>query len=109
MGSLFGVSQVDIIATATAQVSPANAMKCVKPFTIPDRWAENGSINNWNPDSTFDPPADTYVGPNDPANYTGYDAKRDVGMEITLKANNETKITASFYNPWDLPGSVGAS
>jgi hypothetical protein len=25
-----------------------------------------------------------------------------------LKASNDTKITSSFYNPWDLPGSVGA-
>src|SRR5881392_1586300 len=43
IGSLFGVQQVDIDATATAEVSPANAMKCVKPFTIPDRWREGGT------------------------------------------------------------------
>src|SRR4029453_10656032 len=34
----FGVSNVGIGATATAEVSPANAMTCVKPFTIPDKW-----------------------------------------------------------------------
>ena len=42
-------------------------------------------------------------------NYTGYNAVRDKGLEIVLKANNSSKVTASFYNPWDLPGSVGGS
>ena len=37
----FGTATADIGATATAEVSPANAMTCVKPFTVPDRWTEN--------------------------------------------------------------------
>ena len=37
---LFGTSAVDIRATATAEAAPANAMTCVKPFTIPDKWIE---------------------------------------------------------------------
>ena len=41
IGPVFGVPTVDISATATAEASPANAMTCVKPFTIPDRWTEN--------------------------------------------------------------------
>jgi Putative Flp pilus-assembly TadE/G-like len=110
MGSLFGVQNADIVATATAEASPANAMKCVMPFTIPDRWFENGDVNHPSmPDDTFDP-GDVYNGPNGPGTpYSGYNAMRDKGMLITLKASNDTKITASFYNPWDLPGSVGAS
>ena len=38
IGPLFGVPTVDIVAAATAQAAPANAMTCVKPFIIPDRW-----------------------------------------------------------------------
>jgi len=123
MGRFFGVPQVDVTATATAEASPANAETCVKPFTIPDRWIENSDSSGkadgpWTPDSTFDlydnkgkPLAnpDVYIGPSDAANYTGYNADRDKGMEITLKANNSTNITSSFYNPYDLPGSVGGS
>ena len=109
MGSLFGVQNADIVATATAEASPANAMKCVMPFTIPDRWLENGNPNTRSmPGDTFDP-GDVYIGPNGPGTYSGYNAMRDKGMLITLKATNETKITSSWYNPWDLPGSVGAS
>src|SRR3982751_1898254 len=36
----FGIKTVNIAATATAEASPANAMTCVLPFTIPDRWIE---------------------------------------------------------------------
>jgi putative Flp pilus-assembly TadE/G-like protein len=114
MGFFFGVSFVDISATATAEASPANAETCVKPFTIPDRWTEN-QTGPWDPDDTFDiydrhgnPLADpdVYI-PADQPGYTGYDGVRDRGLEIVLKADNATNITASFYNPWDLPGSTG--
>ena len=40
MGGFFGIPAVNIVATATAEASPANAATCVKPFTIPDRWTE---------------------------------------------------------------------
>jgi hypothetical protein len=117
MGSIFGVRTVNITATATAEAAPTNAETCVKPFTIPDRWTENQD-GPWDPSDTFDlydkkgkPLAnpDVYIGPSDPTTYTGYNADRDRGLEIVLKADNATKVTASFYNPWDLPGSVGAS
>lgn len=118
IGPLFGVPTVDIGASATAEASQANAETCVKPFTIPDRWIEKQDPGGWSPDtSTFDiydnkgkPLAnpDVYIGPEDPANYTGYNPERDKGTLVRLKASNDTKITASFYNPWDLPGSVGA-
>jgi Flp pilus assembly protein TadG len=108
IGPLFGVPTVSIGASATAEASQANAETCVKPFTIPDRWVEKQDPGGWTPDSSFDP-GDVYVGPGDPANYTGYNPVRDTGIEVRLKASNNTKLTASFYNPWDLPGSVGAS
>jgi Flp pilus assembly protein TadG len=118
MGQLFGVSQVDVLATATAEASPANAEKCVKPFTIPDKWIEKQDPGGWTVNSTFDmydnkgnllANPDIYIGPNDPTNYTGYNAVRDRGLELTLKANNSTNITSSFYNPYDITGSVGAN
>src|SRR5581483_2476722 len=54
MGQLFGVARVDVLATATAEASPANAETCVKPFTIPDKWIEKQDPGGWAPDSTFD-------------------------------------------------------
>ncbi len=45
-GKIFGVDSVNIAATATAEASRANAMTCVKPFMIPDKWQEaSGTFN----------------------------------------------------------------
>src|SRR5262249_36795542 len=59
---------------------------------------------------TFDnyvPNPDIYIPPGQP-NATGYSPVTDRGMELVLKTNNQNKIAPSLYNPWDLPGSVGA-
>src|SRR6476660_3089362 len=111
MGTFFGLRNVDVAAIATAEVSPANAETCVMPFTIPDRWIEK-QTGPWDPMDSYDP-GDVYVPlrpyPDPNTNDTGYNPVRDKGLEVTLKASNETKVTASWYNPWDLPGSTGAS
>jgi Flp pilus assembly protein TadG len=112
----FGTKTVNINATATAEASPANAMTCVKPFTIPDRWIEK-QTPPWDPDDTFDlydkkgkplPNPDVYISSTQ-TGYTGYNASRDKGMRITLKSDNSGKIAPSFYFPWAIPGSTGGS
>jgi Flp pilus assembly protein TadG len=116
IAQIFGMKTVGVNATATAEASPANAMTCVKPFTIPDRWVER-QTPPWDPDDSFDltdskgkPLAnpDIYI-PSDSPDYTGYNAERDKGMLVTLKASNDTKIAPSFYFPWAIPGSVGGN
>lgn len=113
IASYFGVQTTDIGAVAMAEASPANAMTCVKPFTIPDRWIEMPSGRRSNGEDSFDyvdnkgrsvPNPDVYNGDVDSPDYTGYSAERDKGMLITLKANNDTKIAPSFYYPWDMEG-----
>jgi hypothetical protein len=116
IGSIFGVDSVDIVATATAEVSPANAITCVKPFTIPDRWVEN-SAGPWTPDSTFDrydsqgnliPSADVYIPPGQPG-YAGYDAARDKGTPLMIRAGTGNNIEPTFYWSWKMPGlDIGA-
>jgi hypothetical protein len=116
MGQVFGVQTVDISATATAEAAAANAEMCLMPWTIPDKWIDRQSPP-WDPSDTFtlydnsgNPLAnpDVYI-PADQPGYTGYNAVQDRGLELVLKANNTTKVSSSFYNPWDLPGSVGAN
>ena len=99
----FNIASADISATATAEASPADAMTCVKPFTIPDRWLEMpGSRGSTNEDA-FTMGTDVYRDPYS-TNPTGYDAERDKGMLLQLKANNDSKIAPSFYYPWDMVG-----
>lgn len=52
-GTLFGVTEQGVKATATAEVLWGGAADCVKPFAIPDKWRE------FNP--TMVPPADFWT------------------------------------------------
>ena len=54
IAAIFGMPTAGVGATATAEVSPADAMTCVKPFTIPDKWKEVGA------DAPFDPTTSEY-------------------------------------------------
>ena len=113
---IFGVDTVNIGAEATAEVSPANAMTCVKPFTIPDKWIER-QTPPWDPTDTFnlydnkgkplaDP--DVYIPLGQPG-YTGYNANTDRGALVTLKAGQGSQITPSFYFPYSIGGVSGAN
>jgi Flp pilus assembly protein TadG len=116
IGTMFGVNNVDIAATATAEASPSNAMTCVKPFTIPDRWVERGDPS-WTPDSEFQrydkkgnllPNPDEYIPPGQ-AGYRGYDSTLDKGLELMIRAGTGNNVSPSFYFSWAMPGGTGAS
>jgi hypothetical protein len=116
IGPVFGVPTVDIAATATAEAAPANAMTCVKPFTIPDRWTENTNPP-WTTDSKFErydnkknliPNADYYAEPGD-ANYKGYDSDDDKGLPLMIRAGTGNNIEPTMYWSWKMPGEdIGA-
>jgi hypothetical protein len=118
IAGFFGMPTADMAATATAEASPANAVQCPLPFTIPDRWRET-TTPPWDPnDDDFDavdnkgvPVAnpDIYIGPADKTTYTGYDADRDNGMLVVLKADNGSKLAPSMYQVWDTVGGSRGS
>jgi hypothetical protein len=116
IGPVFGVPTVDIRATATAEASPANAMTCVKPFTIPDRWTENTNPA-WDTADTFErydnkmkviPNADEYHPPGT-AGYVGYHPDRDRGMPLMIRAGSGNNVEPTMYWSWKMPGDdIGA-
>jgi Flp pilus assembly protein TadG len=125
-GVFFAMPTVDIGARATAEASPANAVTCVKPFTIPDRWREADGTSSDESD-TFDrydnagnllpAPRDEYYDATHAAYpgytgrdaYRGYDATRDKGLELTIRAGTGSNIAPSFYWSWAMPGGTGGS
>ncbi|MBI4888024.1 MAG: hypothetical protein HY824_13095 [Acidobacteria bacterium] len=108
IASVFGMALADTSAAATAEAAPANAMTCVRPFTIPDRWIEN----NIPPNDTFDrydhrgnviANADVY----DPA-VSSYDPSGDdKGLRVVLRAGTGNNIAPTFYYSWSMPGGNG--
>ena len=116
IGPIFGVPTVDIRATATAEASPANAMTCVKPFTIPDRWTENTNPP-WDTADRFErydnkqqviPNADVYHEPGTPG-YKGYNSQTDKGLPLMIRAGNGNNIEPTMYWSWKMPGDdIGA-
>ncbi|MCC6988773.1 MAG: hypothetical protein IT181_07230 [Acidobacteria bacterium] len=84
-GSLVGVNDQGVRATATAQVLFGDSSDCVRPIAIPDRWTEfhnNAGGGGWDALDTFEryrpngsllPSPDVYVPPGGiGANGTGY-------------------------------------
>src|SRR4029079_7402248 len=94
---LFGVPWVSISATAIAEAAPTNAMACVKPFMIPDKWIEKSKPAN----TLFDLGTDTYIGAHHTA-HTGYTVANDVGKILMLRAGTSQQINPSFYFSWKM-------
>src|SRR5688572_3638216 len=111
IGPMIGIHEVDMGATAVAEAAPANAMSCVKPFTIPDKWEErHAPADDFNiVDKKGDPVVnpDRYVPPGQPG-YTGYNAERDRGTQVVIKAGNGSNIAPSFYYPYAMGEGTGA-
>jgi Flp pilus assembly protein TadG len=102
-GGLAGIDSQGVRATATAQATASNASACMKPWIIPDMWAEHYPVDpgTWNANtSTFDTHTgngnnrvelqnpDQYRPPTD-SNMTGFrrtGTPNHIGMELTLKA-----------------------
>ena len=114
-GSLFGMSTMEVAAAAIAEAAPANAMTCVKPFIIPDRWREPTGEYATQAD-TFEmydnrgnllPNRDVYI-PSGPG-YTGYNAEANRGTRLTLRAGSGHNIQPTFYYSLALGNETGGA
>jgi hypothetical protein len=106
---LVGVAEHGIRATATAQVATGAKTTCLKPWVVPDKWADlldttTPIDSEWTIDDTFDrynrpnqnpnswtllgDPKDFYTPPTEGDPGTGYTVPNDVGKLVTLKADH---------------------
>lgn len=128
-GNLVGVTEQGVRATATAEALFGDSTDCVKPFAIPDKWAEfrnDVGPAGWSETDTFEryvqngsqqgsmmDPADLYQAG---AGGTGFSPESvasgggDYGRRIVLKAGNpNTAIAPGWFfpvviNPAEGPG-----
>jgi hypothetical protein len=104
---------------AAVPVQAQSDVQCVSPWAIPDKWIDRHDDPNdgvWTADDTFetvdaqdnplsDP--DVYVGPDDPAAFTGFAFPRDVGLPLTLKiADPQEGMKSGFFYAIDI-GTAG--
>lgn len=123
LGPMFGVSTVNVGAVATAEVTPADAATCIKPWAVPDKWLEV-QTPEWDPNDSLDmfyetgpkkgqplPDPDLYRDIRQP-DYTGYDPDPkgdDFGLQVILKPGNPANsINPSQFFPIRLTGGQGA-
>ena len=116
IGPLFGLPVVDIVAAATAEAAPANAMTCVKPFIIPDKWRE-AQTPPWDSTDTFEmydskgkplTTPDVYV-PATASGYTGYNQESDRGRQLVIRAGSGNNINPTFYFSLAMNDETGGS
>lgn len=106
MGPMFGVTNANVGASATAEVAPTNAATCVLPFAIPDKWVE-GNAPPWDTTDTYTGSPDVYRDPWN-ANPTGYRPWIDSGSLLTLKAGTGNNIAPGLYFALSLTDSMGS-
>jgi Putative Flp pilus-assembly TadE/G-like len=82
----------DVTAVAAARYYDVCSTSCIKPWAIPDRWADTNGNGRLDAGELYDP------------NITGYSAPGDVGASIVLKVGNpqQTMAPGQFF-PIDLP------
>jgi len=134
---IMGISGQNVRATATAQVVTGNAVECLKPFAVGDKWQENWEAGKpstapWTPTSTFDKymksgnswvpdpsvtTPDVYIAPsatNPGTGFTPFNAAGDpsaqYGLELTLKVGSaQDTLSAGWFQALDLPFPDGTS
>jgi hypothetical protein len=134
---IMGIGSQDVRATATAQVQTGNAVECMKPWAVADKWDENwenGAPNAgpWTTDSVFDKyrkqgntyvpdPAvttpDVYIAPTagDPGTgFAPFDADgnptSDYGLPFVLKIGAaEARLSSGWFLALDMLNADGTS
>jgi Flp pilus assembly protein TadG len=108
-GSLVGVNQQGVRATAIAWAASGNASRCLKPWGVADKWNESDP-GGWTPTSEFDPAdGDTYTPPNASSPGTGFTLAADLGTEIRLKVGSpHDAINPGWFQALDLTGGGGS-
>ncbi|HUP01699.1 MAG TPA: Tad domain-containing protein [Gemmatimonadota bacterium] len=103
---VLGIDEVDVAAVAAAQLGPAGAAKCLKPFIIPDRW-DDANANLYFDDGDYYAAFETGYGTAF-ANNDGMGYTNDFGREIEMKAGNaggdsDEPAQPGWYYPFDIP------
>jgi hypothetical protein len=107
--TLLGISQQGVRATATAQAASGNAVNCVKPWAVADKWLDTSGPTPWDQMDMWEPAAgDVYRPPLAPeTSPTGFSLANDRGVQLALKAGTVGTWSAGWTQEVDF-GCVGS-
>ena len=123
-GSLVGVLNQGVRATATAEVRFGMTTTCIKPIALPDKWIEHNPTDDpWTPTSEFNryakgallTPADEFIPRVGNVTGSGYDLTpgsegSDYGTELIIKpSNGNNRLEPGFYGLLRFSGYQGQS
>ena len=99
---LVNVQTQGVRATATAMVGAGNAVNCIKPWIVADRWTDNSGTGSnttgWDQEDVFQPGTDVYAPPGFRAEGPG----NDVGLQLALKGDRN-----QWSSGWSLEIELG--
>ena len=106
---MFGPANQGVRATATAQIAAGNAVQCIKPWVVADKWTDNttgaaGGLlpGEWDQMDTFNPAEDVYTFPSSGFQATG--PSNHVGYELVLKEGQN----GVWSSGWTMEIDLGA-
>jgi hypothetical protein len=127
-GRLIGLTEQGVRATATAQTANGNSIRCLLPFAVIDRWADDFDENKdttffknddqsgtagWSQNDIFQPlQGDSYVAPYDGNTaHTGWRLDTDFGRQLIIKAGSlsDKLYSSGWALQVDLPDSTGSN
>jgi Putative Flp pilus-assembly TadE/G-like len=125
---MVGITQQGVRATATAEVASGNTVKCMLPFAVIDRWADNydptpvttyfpndalPGTAGWTPNDFYQPtasPADVYIPPyGGNTNHTGWKVTSDYGRQLILKDGSVGNYSTGWSQMVCLNGPANCS
>lgn len=125
-GTLVGVTNQGVRATATAQIATGDTTNCLRPWAVVDRWQEaappSGTDQDpgpYGPTSTYDrystgqgntPPyePDVYTPPSASGPGTGFQLPQDQGIQFAIKVgSNSNAISSGWFRAINLPRADG--
>jgi Putative Flp pilus-assembly TadE/G-like len=105
MMGLVNIWSQGVRATATAQVAAGNAVQCIKPWVVADKWTDLSAsgldTTGWDQMDSWDPGVDTYAAPGFKATGT----PNDYGLELVLKEG----VTGTWSSGWTMQIDFGVS
>jgi hypothetical protein len=107
-GSMLGITDQGVRATATAQAASGDSINCVKPWAVADKWIDTSGPTPWDQWDVWEPPGDVYRMPLLPeTNPTGFTLANDRGMQMALKAGTVGTWSAGWTQELDF-GCLGS-